>query len=96
MLAPVVVLQADDVVLTEMLAVLNLHEDELGVADLVNAVRHPYSDIYRIPTLDHPVSAVQRRDSAMDDEPVSLIIHRQLISRRFRSDCPLNACRGEL
>src|SRR5262245_40662464 len=66
-----VVLEADDVVLTEVLAVLHLDEHEVGGAGVLDAVRRTLFDVDRDPGPAFELLVVQRDDAMpAHDEPV--------------------------
>src|SRR5690348_5061398 len=67
----IVVLQADDVIFTKVVAVLHFHEDQRGGAGVVDPVRHAEPDVDRGTRVHRHFGAVERDDAvALDDEPV--------------------------
>src|ERR1700749_3487018 len=69
--ATVVVVEPDDVVLAEVVAVLDLHEHQRQRAGVVDPVGHPDGDVYTVAALDRVVVAVEGDDpSPADHEPV--------------------------
>ena len=69
--APVVVLEAHDVVLAEILAVLDLDEDELSVASVRNSVGGVDGDVDRGARGNQYLVSIERDDaSSLEKEPV--------------------------